>query len=110
MVRGNGLPCTYEPCNKKAHTSGLCTGHYNQRRKGLELRPLQAYKRYPVPAPGKKICTSCERVKDAEEDFYRRSDGGGPQAKCKECAKKSIAEYNRRRAARQKAERGPVDE
>lgn len=33
--------CSYLGCGKKAHSKGLCVGHYRQQRCGETLRPLQ---------------------------------------------------------------------
>ena len=37
--------CSFQPCEKLIHSSGidLCQGHYLQRKKGQELRPLIPY-------------------------------------------------------------------
>jgi DNA-directed RNA polymerase subunit RPC12/RpoP len=90
--------CNYEPCHKKATAKGYCGSHYRQLQKGQELRPLRQYKRYPVPGPGKKICTVCERVK-VVEDFYMKANGKTRYAECKECSIKRIL----RNVARRKA-------
>lgn len=33
--------CSFSGCSKKAHSKGLCGSHYQQQRRGEELRPLQ---------------------------------------------------------------------
>lgn len=33
--------CSFPGCGKKAHSRGLCGGHYRQQREGEQLRPLQ---------------------------------------------------------------------
>ena len=37
--------CTFEDCGRPHHQGGLCRGHYAQRERGQELRPLRAYRR-----------------------------------------------------------------
>lgn len=71
---------------------GLCASHYRMNLRGEELRPIKDYQYFLEPAPGKKICGSCERVLDADKDFYRRAHSDKPQPKCKDCAKKRAAE------------------
>lgn len=88
--------CKYEdnegsPCNRPVKARGLCATHYHHELAGKPLRPIKVQKRYPAPAPGRRICTSCERVKDAEEDFYRRANGG-VFAECKVCIRAKEAE------------------
>lgn len=77
--------CKFEGCDRRVRAVGLCVSHYRMHLAGEELRPVKTYKRYPAPAPGKKICTLCERVKDVEEDFYIRADGVSPLSRCKDC-------------------------
>ncbi len=40
--------CTFSECDKEPFAKGLCSGHYSQQRRGLELRPLR----------GRKGCTN----------------------------------------------------
>lgn len=88
--------CAFKGCDKPARNLGLCGAHYQQAHKGQELRPVRSYKRYPVPAPGKKICNACERIKDIGE-FYRKSPNGGVFACCKVCMIKTASEAQRQR-------------
>lgn len=37
--------CTFDGCDREAHSKGLCHGHYQQHLSGKELSPLRAYKR-----------------------------------------------------------------
>lgn len=94
-------PCTFEACGRKPVAFGLCSGHYQMQQRGQELRPLGPYKRYVAPAPGLKVCNGCERVLDAEKDFYKRV-GGRPQSECKKCM---IARQKRNNAARKEREK-----
>ena len=91
--------CIFNHCSRKTKARGMCPGHYWQWRNGQELRPLKAYKLYPAPAPGKKICTSCDRVLDAEKDFYLRANNK-PQSWCKKCyiAKQTVTNARRKPA------------
>lgn len=47
--------CAFEDCGKKVNKVGLCRGHYNQRSKGQDLRPLQELYR------GRKCDGPCDR-------------------------------------------------
>jgi len=40
VYRNKGQECAYEGCSKPCDSWGLCAGHYQQRQRGLELRPL----------------------------------------------------------------------
>ena len=37
--------CDFEGCDKPTWSGGLCRGHYAQRSRGQELRPLAPYRR-----------------------------------------------------------------
>lgn len=41
--------CSFDGCANKAHCKGLCHGHYDQQRKGQELRPLRRMIRNASP-------------------------------------------------------------
>lgn len=41
--------CSFDGCTNKAHSKGLCHGHYDQQRKGQELRPLRRMIRNASP-------------------------------------------------------------
>jgi len=90
--------CVFEGCDRPNHAKSLCNGHYMQQHRGEELRVLQVHKFYAPPAPGRKICTACERVLDAERDFYSRATGT-KHTWCKECYK---SKQNARKAAKKK--------
>lgn len=77
--------CKYEGCGRPVKATGLCRSHYRMALSGQELRPLKTYKRFASPAPGKKVCTRCERVKELD-DFYARTGGKGKRSYCKECS------------------------
>lgn len=91
--------CKYNGCDRKAYRRGWCSSHYLQLLNGQALRPLKRYKKYVAPAPGLKVCTSCERVRDVETEFYTRTTGR-PAAWCKECAiERSRLNYQMRKEA-----------
>lgn len=46
--------CSYEGCGRGARRGGLCDGHYQQRRKGHELRPLR-----PQDRPKECVVEGC---------------------------------------------------
>lgn len=90
--------CNFPDCGREQKSKGYCSSHYRQQHEGKELRPLRSQKRYPAPAPGKKICNVCETVKDVEE-FYMRTNGKTRHAECKECTiKRTQASLARRKA------------
>lgn len=37
-------PCDFPDCGKKRLAKGLCSGHYKQLRKNIQLRPLRSKK------------------------------------------------------------------
>lgn len=39
-IRGDRAQCAFDGCNKKVNSKGLCDGHAQQRKRGVELRPL----------------------------------------------------------------------
>lgn len=46
---GNPRPCLYEGCSGRIHSGGLCPGHWGQRARGEELRPLNQFLNCSVP-------------------------------------------------------------
>jgi len=38
---GNPIKCDYPTCGKDRHKSGFCNGHYTQKMRGQEMRPLK---------------------------------------------------------------------
>lgn len=84
--------CAYEPCEREAKSLGLCVGHYQQKRRGKELAPLQEKKR----KPNESYCMQCDTQK-AREDFYLRPNGK-LQNECRDCMR-GRAKARRERAA-----------
>lgn len=90
MVRES--KCAFLGCNRPAHATGLCSGHYRQRARGLPLRPLRPIHRV---VNGEKECSLCHLTKPVG-DFYDRGDGQ-PMPECKDCTKERTArDYARR--------------
>lgn len=89
--------CTFPDCNRKVRARGLCVSHYRQYNKGQELKPLRDYTVYPAMPNGKKVCTHCERIKDEQEDFYRRAGGILPHSWCKDCSRANATYYYNKR-------------
>lgn len=92
----NNNECSYEGCERQTLVRGLCRSHYEMWLRGQELRPIATYKRYARPAPGKKICTACEAIKDIKTEFYERSPGS-PTNRCKDCMRESEARRRKER-------------
>lgn len=47
-IRGGGVPpkpCTFPGCENTLQAVGLCDGHYKQKARGEELRPINHYRR-----------------------------------------------------------------
>jgi len=49
--------CWFPGCDKKVQSRGLCNGHYEQERRGKELRPLRSF------VPGGAVCHCGKRAK-----------------------------------------------
>lgn len=66
--------CSFDGCSKPVRARGLCTGHYNQRRKGKSLTPLDDRRlgRW-----------------DGMIRFGHRNSRCSPQEPCRECAIKN---------------------
>lgn len=85
--------CQYEPCDRDVIAKGLCMTHYQQRRRGKELAPIQE----PRRKPNESYCLTCDTQK-AREDFYIRPNGR-LQNECKACVIKRVNERRRKRQA-----------
>ena len=79
------VPCSFPGCTNVARYRPLqlCPGHYEQRRRGRELRPLLPKFRV---VDGKKVCTACG-VSKSLDDYVKKSSAldARPQSKCRDC-------------------------
>lgn len=91
--------CQVEGCDragtKRKHT--LCHSHYRQALAGQPFTAVKKQVRYPIPAPGKRICTKCVRVLD-EAAFFRYTDGRS-FAQCRACVSQQQHDYREARRA-----------
>lgn len=56
--------CTFPACGRRAVGGGLCSAHYNQRARGIELRPLRGPRGQlgdepQVRLPGLRVSRQC---------------------------------------------------
>lgn len=70
---GTGKTCSVDGCHKPLKGKGLCNGHYWQKRRGQELRPLKS--RAKVDVPWDQNATLEEKIKAAEEVAERTEEG-----------------------------------
>jgi hypothetical protein len=61
------VACSFLDCKRPFLAKDLCHAHYEQRRKGLELRPIKE-----KPEISNRICLQCKGPKD----FYAKSCSG----------------------------------
>lgn len=86
----NSAPCELDYCSRDVYALRLCGGHYNQRLKGVELKPLRgspAYYAAKLNSDGHKQCTMCSRWLPLSE-FFARNDAGpnnAVRAHCNKC-------------------------
>ena len=74
--------CTFDGCVKKHYAKGLCDGHYQQQRRGEQLRPLQQKGRVRCEA-GDGLEWSCIRphyANDLCKGHWEQSKKGKPFA------------------------------
>lgn len=88
------MKCRFETCEGDAMSLGLCSGHYQQKRRGKELSPLKVYTRRDSQG---KVCTRCSEYKTYDE-FYK-TVRGTYFSECKGC-------YSLRQKAKYAARRG----
>lgn len=88
------MNCTFEGCENKITSKGLCSGHYSQRRRGVALKPLRTFTKRDENG---KVCTRCGEY-HIYEDFYKKTSGVY-FAECKGC-------YSLRQKAQYLARRG----
>ena len=92
--------CSFKGCIREASTRGLCHAHYNQSRRGIDLKPIREQR--PV-VDGRKQCKTCQQWKSVSE-YYKRStppgktEAHGLQAECRTC----MMERNRRNLAKRR--------
>ena len=89
------ITCSFEGCDNPINAKGLCSSHYEQLRRGEELRPLRK-RTSPKEAErlrpyGLRKCTECGQVKPLEEFAKDRHNSDGRASWCKACR----AEYSR---------------
>ncbi|WDS61321.1 HNH endonuclease [Satellite phage MiniFlayer] len=88
------MKCAFGACERTAVTKGLCSGHYQQQRRGVELTPLRVFTKRDSNG---KVCTKCSEYKKYEE-FYKNTNGVH-FAECRDC-------YSIRQRSRYAARRG----
>lgn len=76
--------CKYEPCSRPGVSRGLCTAHYAQLRRGVELAPIKPYVRRTIDTLGVKECSVCHVTK--EITGFSPRPNGKPQSACRECS------------------------
>jgi hypothetical protein len=81
------VDCSFEGCGRKVKARGLCEPHYNQFRRGKELKPLRVRSH---EVDGNKLCTTCMEWKPVE-DFDRKLTGR--HTKCRPCKKSLRLNY-----------------
>jgi len=79
-VRHNAQACSVPDCENRSHARGLCTGHWRQWSKGLELTPL---KKYHAVRDGLKFCPDCGQTKPVAA--FQSKTGATFQSRCASC-------------------------
>ena len=82
--------CSFTNCGRPFRARGLCSGHYQQVRRGQELTPLgetrgDALRISAVTRDGFKVCSNCRREKPFSAFYAWRRHSTGLQAWCKSC-------------------------
>ena len=96
--------CSFEGCEHKLYCRGLCKTHYEQLRRGEELRPLRK-RTSPKEAErlrpyGLRKCTECGQIKPLEDFAKNKHNSDGRDSRCKACHAESARQW--RRANREK--------
>lgn len=78
--------CAFLDCGRRVRSSGLCGGHYLQRHRGEELRPLREYiDTTELDEHGRKRCSRCREWKAVEEFYSHAATKGGRHPRCMRC-------------------------
>jgi len=97
-MKKSASPCAFPGCSNDAVARGLCHGHYQQQRRGLDLRPLRAYSQGPrkCSVPGcenpvwsKDLCNACGKQFERSGDYVGVRRTLRKQALASACAVKS---------------------
>lgn len=77
--------CAFEGCERPNFCKGFCQSHYQQQRRGNELKPLMV-KRANANYEGmtEKTCLKCGKTKPVSEFYGSKSKYG---TECKVCLK-----------------------
>lgn len=85
--------CTFEGCEKPHHSLGLCSTHWAQRRRGVELQPIGYHKPSLVrDDQNRKKCFRCEDWKSEEEYYSHPKAADKLNGVCKECVRSESVE------------------
>lgn len=83
--------CRFEACTRRVNARGLCSGHYGQERRGVELRTLRVVRTKHAVAlrdsQGNKICITCNRWLPEDRFTGNRITTDRLQATCRECSR-----------------------
>lgn len=86
-------PCAFQGCQNNAYSGPLCSGHYQQKRKGRELAPLRRkLKSTTRDDQGRKSCYRCRRWLDVSEFHPAKRQTDGLNSGCAQCDK--LTKYN----------------
>lgn len=89
---GHGKPpseCSFTGCTRRARSHLFCYGHYDQKRRGQELRPI-IQRRPPNSGAerdhlGRKYCAQCDLWKPVEDFQLAIGRGDGYRHHCRPC-------------------------
>jgi len=83
---GTAEVCTFNECDRRRRTSGLCTAHYLQKHKGETLRPLRPHIDTTArDEHGRKQCSRCGGWKPASAYMTNPRIKGGLHSFCARC-------------------------